>query len=82
MNCMMKKCVHPATTKSASGCDLFGECGCRYALERARELDGLLVHMSGNMTIDALRRAGLVTVTNNDGYTGLVRAVASKADAA
>jgi len=75
MNCMMKKCVNPAGAGSRSGCDILGQCGCRYALERARELGGHEVHIHDNRTIQALLDAGMITVTGRSGWTATVRAV-------
>lgn len=78
MNCMMKQCAHTAPIGVVSACQLLGECGCLYALERSRAVGGYEVHTSSNKTIQALRSAGLVTLINIDGRTGIAQSTSAK----
>jgi hypothetical protein len=61
VNCIFKKCPHPASDKKVSACTTLGECGAAHALARSREIGGYEVLRSNNPTVDALKKAGLVS---------------------
>jgi hypothetical protein len=64
MKCILEQCPWPASDKKASGCALLGDCGASIALEASRAPCGYEVVAGGNLTIAALKAAGLVTVTS------------------
>lgn len=76
MTCILKSCAHGKTTCCASLAKAgLGECGAAYALDLASRNDGYLVITHNNPTIDALVKAGLVTVKRVVGGCGIVRTV-------
>lgn len=88
MNCILKKCPHGASDNKVSACTTLGECGAAHALERAREINGYEVLRNHNPTVDALKKAGLVSFTPISQSveiikaTTQVRSVSSKRSAA
>jgi hypothetical protein len=76
MGCILKSCAHAKTTRCASlHAAGLGDCGAAYALDLAKRNDGYLVIARENPTIDALKRAGLITTTDVTGGYLIARAV-------
>lgn len=69
MTCILKRCAH-------QNCRTLGECGASYALERARSECGYQVITRDNPVRSALLKAGLVSESDFDGRTSILRALA------
>lgn len=58
-------CVHPAPIdyKGVGSCRALGQCGCAYALREASMSTGYRVLVRDNITINALKSAGLIELS-------------------
>lgn len=77
MDCILKRCAHHEDSKPGRPCRSLEECGAAYALDRSRDPGGYEVIDGNNPTIDALKRAGLVTMTRCSERTSIATAVQS-----
>jgi hypothetical protein len=82
MNCILKKCPHPASDKKVSACTTLGECGASHALARSREIGGYEVLRKNNPTVDALINAGLVSYSPTSSAIIVLKAVTRGVDEA